>query len=261
MFKLKFTCFISLAIFSFFTSAKCEFKCDVHLQVNEPRPFFTIAGYKTPLKNYTRINESVLCPCSSARPCLRKCCLRDYIYIASTKKCHLINKTRADFENLQNISIEDYTLVYGSLCPRVERSLETLKVLEDGSLELQHYYLPLQKYCIDYFEDKEDFWLLECQEPTSETSVWMRKILLICLGFSVVCLIVTLFVYSCNKELRNVPGKVLLCYVSSFLTTELCLIGMQFISVSPGIICVTAGKFFQDLILVRQSRILKMSTI
>lgn len=253
MCMLKFDCFVLIIFLSFFECVKCEFLCDEYIHSDEDSQFFIIAGYNIPRSKYSRkINESVPCPCSAAQPCLRKCCLGDDVFKLSTKKCrHSNDSTREDqkfdSENLPNIPPGDYTLIYGSHCPSVGRSLDTLKFLVDGSLELHGRFLPLQKYCMEYFEEEKEFKLLECKELTPETSSSVQKIFTVCLAVSIFCLIVTLLVYSCIKKLRNLPGKILLCYVSSFLTTETCLFFMQFISVVHGNVCVAAGKFCYHL--------------
>lgn len=246
---LKFNSYVLIAFFSFLKSTKCEFLCDEYVHSNKDSQFFTIAGYTLPRSKYSqKIYESVPCPCSATQPCLRKCCLGDDVFTLSTKKCHQSNDTtdseaqKFDSENLPNIPVGDYTLIYGSLCPSVSRSLDALKVAEDGSFELQNHYLSLQKHCIEYFEEEKDFRLLECKEKTPDASASIRKLVIILMTISIFCLIVTLFVYLSIKKLRNLPGKILICYVSSFLSTEICLIVMQFISVAHGNICLAAGK-------------------
>lgn len=246
---LKLNYLFVIKIFSFFISANCEFLCDEYLHSDGERQFSTIAGYNLPRSKYSiKLNESVPCPCSAVQLCLRKCCVEDDVFKWSTKKCLRANDStqnenqKIDTENLP-LPPGDYTPVYGSFCDSISRSLESVKFLQNGFIQLDGRYLPLEKYCIEFFVEEGEFKLLECKESTPKPTSTEQKIFTICLAISIFCLIITLLVYSCIKKLRNLPGQILLCYVTSFLTSQMCLLAMQFISLAHGNICVAAGKF------------------
>lgn len=237
-------CIALVAIFCF-ASARGEFMCDEYLQADGSRNFFTIAGYKLPPAKYSvRLNKSIPCPCSTQEPCLRKCCLDDDLFELSTKSCLSNSSAERKFEspNLPQIPPGDYTLIFGSFCPTTGRSLETLKVLQNGAVQLRGQYLPLEAYCIDYFHEEGDFRLLECEPATPQAGGSVQTVFVFCLAISICCLLVTLLVYSCIRKLRNLPGKVLLCYVSSMLVTESCLMGLLLYPAPSQDVCVATGK-------------------
>ncbi|XP_065215072.1 G-protein coupled receptor Mth2-like [Planococcus citri] len=231
--------FFYFILVQFFTLNCAELLCDVYeiwdpVLLDRHSFVFTIPNYQLPSSRGRLYIGNITCPCDGIKQfCLRKCCLPDDVF-SHEKKC--ISGEQRKEHNIPGIKkalkISNSTkvrVVSGSYCSTV------IKPIDLSSLP------PVMDYCVDYFSDSKDYLMAQCTDTIDAVPL----IYTLCLGVSIMFLLLTFLIYCSIQSLRNLPGKILLGYVASLLATNIFYVVIQLLLITEGTFCMCSAYAMQ----------------
>lgn len=226
-----------------FIRADVNLMCDLYRANDDYKnnTIYTVVSYSLPRKRFNKIRANVPCPCFENRLCIRKCCLPEYTFNLTSRKC--VRAEPQFTEENDDLPGQLYTekpstFVYGSTCQSVGTPLDGYKLLEkNGHLESDYEELSLLEYCYDYFNDQSKYMILRCEIQAAP------KLYTICQIVSICLLSLTFAIYFFIDELRNLPGKILLCYVLSIIATDIGHTVLQVFLIIKGTVCIILGTY------------------
>uniref|UniRef100_A0A8W7PYV6 G-protein coupled receptors family 2 profile 2 domain-containing protein n=1 Tax=Anopheles coluzzii TaxID=1518534 RepID=A0A8W7PYV6_ANOCL len=212
-------------------------RIDLTEGVPDPQGSIRFAGNVYPSENYTQRsdhNHRYSCVCA-VRKCVYVCC-----YHINRTECEQsslpLNRTSlnraswSDVDLLEEVDLREsseYWLIYAT--PPAWSSMPGYslqiaghegELINDGSFAYGAKVYASRTYCINPAEDSTPHvWIMETDEHL-EVHRWHSLGMIISIPF----LVATLIVYALIPDLRNIPGKSLMCYVLMLMVSYLALI-------------------------------------
>lgn len=204
------------------------------------------------------------------QPYIRKCCDAEKRFItmdgvvrcARTGKLSTFNiSSLLLYVNSSSVRVQEtqFGVIYGDVCINGKFHLDPSTNAEDTNYITPrgHVFLPgikgdgdlyydTSNYCLDKVDDNEHIHTFLCVAASNEVAKFTLRIQEIGMILSSPLLLATLIIYAVLPDLRNLPGKCLMCNVASMLTAYLALPVLQVTgAVLPQIWCVSLGKFIE----------------
>lgn len=192
------------------------------------------------------------CPCR-LKPCIRKCCPEEEIFFTSSDgfSTYCDTKSRSSSYNFSALKMyvnattiavpKDYFyIVHGDVCIQGKFQLDPSKYPEDenyltpegkiihiGQDGEEDLYYDISMYCLDYLDGGEDVYTFTCAGTDDAQTAVIFRVQQVGMILSSPLLLATLMVYVVLPDLRNLPGKCLMCNVASLLTAYIVLPALQ----------------------------------
>ncbi|KAK9510935.1 hypothetical protein O3M35_005606 [Rhynocoris fuscipes] len=204
-------------------------------------------------------NEWTACRPRGRHTCIRKCCPDGESYVnhvcapstSVIKPLELYNFT-ADGSKIPVEHIRP-ALFYGDLCQDKyflnpeEDPADEFSIGIDG---LIHYAVGMLEYnyCIENTNSSEDGlqgdYVFVCfkdeEDPYSHKTFYSYIMIISCISLTI-----TLVVYTCLPQLRNLHGKTLMCYVSCLLASYSCLVYVSLDELHSYVSCIVSAYVMQ----------------
>ncbi|XP_036678405.3 probable G-protein coupled receptor Mth-like 3 isoform X1 [Drosophila suzukii] len=193
-------------------------------------------------------------------PCIRRCCAEGEMYAKGNTSTYCKNDgTQMKFEGFQNLNINanfskplDFGLVHGLQCQKFRLDPDNFPddshtiSPSNGSLIIHNTskMYAINQYCVERVRPNQKLYTFLCFDTKVVGNDRIRfKMYPIGLLISCCFYALTLIVYISIAKLRNLPGKILICLVSSLFLAYLGIALGQLKPTSNDDICFFSGFF------------------
>ncbi|XP_037708315.1 probable G-protein coupled receptor Mth-like 3 isoform X1 [Drosophila subpulchrella] len=193
-------------------------------------------------------------------PCIRRCCAEGEMYAKGNTSTYCKNDgTQMKFEGFQNLNINanfskpsDFGLVHGLQCQKFRLDPDNFPddahtiSASNGSLIIHNTskMYAINQYCVERVRPNQKLYTFLCFDTKVVGNDRIRfKMYPIGLLISCCFYALTLIVYISIAKLRNLPGKILICLVSSLFLAYLGIALGQLKPTSNDDICFFSGFF------------------
>ncbi|EDW88763.2 G-protein coupled receptor Mth isoform X1 [Drosophila yakuba] len=193
-------------------------------------------------------------------PCIRRCCAEGEMYAKGNFSTYCKNDgSDLKFEGFQNLNINanfskptDFGIVHGLQCPKFRLDPDNFPDdshtinPSNGSLIIHNTFKTYTntQYCLERVRPNQKLYTFLCFDNKVVTGDRIRfKMYPIGLLISCCFYALTLIVYISIAKLRNLPGKILICLVSSLFAAYLGIALGQLRPTSNDDICFLSGFF------------------